>query len=123
MHKDLFENYPGYDALPERVVGEITGWTRGANGGRTAGKLNVAWLADKSNSDEYLSVMLRSKYSLRLEKYADGRNVPRAIGFEYKRRYATALRDGPYAGAINHGYAVRGLLQELRVAMVEPTVV
>ena len=94
--KDLFSQYANYDALPDRMIGEVESWSGGRNGGRAGGGLVVSWEADSSSSTEYLAVMLRRRYEFKFEKYANGKTPPRAKGLESKRRFAEATTNGPY---------------------------
>ena len=98
VNKLLFENYGNYANLPDRMIGTIDKWT---GGGRAAGSLTILtidWEADKSNSVEFLAVMLQPRYEFKLERYANGKMPPRAKGLESQRRYVAATTQGPYAG-------------------------
>lgn len=82
-----------YNRLPDQVIGAITSW-----GGRCKddNKINVDWVSDGTNSVEHLVVLLRSSLSLKLLPYESGSSAPKARGSNAKRRYATAIKDGPY---------------------------
>jgi hypothetical protein len=80
------------DALPPRVVGMIEQWRN-----KDQGKIVVQWETDESNSDEYLSVLLRPPLGFKLLPYADNRSAPKAKGSAAKRAYAEAIARGPYA--------------------------
>ena len=95
VEKILFHGFANYDSLPDRLVGEVNQWT---GGGRAAGQLSIDWLADQSNTVQYLATLLQPRYNFRFEKYENGKPPPRAKGMEAKRLFAAALANGPYAG-------------------------
>ena len=82
-----------YNRLPEHVIGEIPSW---GGRGKDDNKINVDWVTDGSNSVEFLAVLLRPALGFKLLPYENGKTAPKAKGAAAKRRYATAICDGPY---------------------------
>lgn len=100
-----------YNRLPENVMGEITSW-----GGRSKddNKINVEWVTDGTNSAEFLAVLLRRPLGFKLLPYENGKSAPKAKGASAKRRYATAMANGPYAPARDGGDGPEGQKVEVR---------
>lgn len=62
LNRCHWESEPGVFArLPERVVGEIEQWRL-----KSDGKLHIQWESDGSNSDEWLSSLLKPSKALQL---------------------------------------------------------
>jgi hypothetical protein len=91
--------------LPARVVGEIQQWRS-----KSDGKLHIEWESDGSNSNEWLSSLLKPSKALKLLPYAGGnRSAPKAKGAPAKRAYATAITTGPWpaSGGLRHTATTR----------------
>ena len=103
ISRRIFRNYPAaqYNALPSRMVGEITGW--GSTSLRT---LEVMWAADNSGTREYLATLLNPKYDFEFLPAERTGSVPVAKGTSWKKKYADSVLPGaPYAFVVRGGPA------------------
>ena len=96
-----------YARLPEQVIGEIAGWI----GAKTNGKITVDWVTDGRQSDENLPVLLKRANHVTLLPYENGKTAPVAKGAAAKRKYAVAIKDGPYAPTDGGAAGAEGLEQ------------
>ena len=94
VKRELFSNFPNFTNLPERMIGVIDKW---CPGGKNDGRIVCEWEADDSSTIQSLCVMLQPRFDFKFERYIDGRAPPRAKGLDAKRKFAHAVRDGPYA--------------------------
>ena len=98
MSRDHWAGDPAtWHSLQERVVGKII---RLLPNGRESGQLNIDWESDGTNSNEYLSQLLKKPYGLTLLPYGQEhrhRSAPKAKGSQAKAAWRVAMSTGPYA--------------------------
>ena len=81
----LFPLGENYDALPDRLLGEIDSWTS-----RRDVKMKIIWPADDSNTVEFFENLLKPSLQIKLEPFEDGRSR-QAKSAEAKRKYTQLM--------------------------------